>query len=148
MKKVIKSMRVILIKDVANLGQAGEIKDVKPGYARNFLLAKKLAVLPGDPQSQEFLRQQAQKKEELKAQRDKTQLKLAQLGRKKIAFPVKVNQKGVPFKAIGARDIAKKLAIPEDWVQTDPIKTLGDHQVLIKSGDLTTQILVVLEPEK
>lgn len=148
MKKVIKSMQVILIKDVANLGQAGEIKNVKPGYARNFLILKKFAVLPGDPQSQEFLRERTKRMEESKAQKDETLLKFDELANKKIIFKVKVNKKGVPFKAIGAKDIAKKLDIMASWVQTEPIKILGDHQVSIKSGDSITQVLVVLTPEK
>ncbi len=148
MKKVVKSMQVLLIKDVANLGQAGEIKDVKPGYARNFLILKKFAVLPSDPQSQDFLRERAKRKQESKAQKDMTLSKFDELTNKKIVFKVKVNKKGVSFKAVGAKDIAKKLDIMEDWVKTEPIKALGDHPVLIKSGDLKTQVLVALIPEK
>ena len=61
MKKVVKHMKVVLIKDIPQLGQVGESKDVKPGYARNFLLVKGLAVLPSDPKAQEIIVQKSKK---------------------------------------------------------------------------------------
>ncbi len=71
MKRTIKYMRVVLIKDVPNLGEIGETKEVKPGYARNFLIEKNLAVPINDPRSQELLREQKAKKDDERSQKDK-----------------------------------------------------------------------------
>jgi large subunit ribosomal protein L9 len=148
MKKKRKIMQVILIKDVANLGQAGEIKDVKPGYARNFLLAKNLAVLPTDPQAKIILKEKTSKIQESKAREVKMTDAISNLTGKKISFKVKVNAKNVPFKAIQVKEIADKLKISAPWVKTPPLRKIGEHPVLIQSGDLSAKIIVVISPEK
>lgn len=148
MKKVRKIMQVILTKDVPNLGQSGETKEVKPGYARNFLLPKSLAVLPGDPQAQEIIAQKSAKQKEAAQEKEKQLTALKNLEGQKIIFSVRVNKKGVPFKTIQAKDIAKKLKIDEKFVEAQPIKKIGEHQVLIKAGVSQAKIGVVLEAEK
>ena len=148
MKKVVKHMKVVLIKDIPQLGQVGESKDVKPGYARNFLLVKGLAVLPSDPKAQEIIVQKSKKQKEVAQETQKELAEIKKLEGKKIVFSVKVNKKGVPFKAIQAKDIAQKLKIEEKQVLTKPIKKIGEHQVVIKRGDTQAKILVVLEAEK
>ena len=57
------NVQVVLIKDVSDLGQAGEIVKVKSGYARNYLIPQKLATLPGSDESKEILRKIKEQKE-------------------------------------------------------------------------------------
>ncbi len=148
MKRTIKYMRVVLIKDVPNLGEIGETKEVKPGYARNFLIEKNLAVPINDPRSQELLREQKAKKDDERSQKDKVSSELAGLELKKLVFEVKVNKKGLPFKAISSKEIAAQLKIPASWVKIKPIKEIGEHQVLVQSPDSKVQVIVVLNSEK
>ena len=148
MKKVLKQMKVILIKDVPNLGQAGETKDVKPGFARNFLISRSLAVLFSDPKAKAILKERATKVKEIKAQETKASDALSGLADKKISFTVKVNKKNVPFKSIQAKEIADKLKINAQWVKTSPLKKIGQHQVIVEVGDSKTKISVVIVPEK
>lgn len=148
MKKVTKFMQVILTKDVPNLGQRGETKEVKPGYARNFLLASSLAVLPSDPQAKVIFKEKFSKIQENKIREIKMTESISSLAGKKIVFKVKVNTKNVPFKAIQTKEIAEKLKISALWVKTPPLKKIGEHQVLIQSGEMSAKIIVVITPEK
>lgn len=148
MKKVVKHMKIILTKDIPNLGKTGEIKDVKPGYARNFLLPKSLVILPNDPKAQEIIEQKSKQEKEVAHQKEKIIDELKNLEAGKIIFSVRVNKKGTPFKAIQAKDISKKLKIDEKYIETEPIKKIGEHQILIKIGEAESKISVVLEAEK
>ena len=148
MKKVLKQMRVILIKDVPNLGQAGEAKDVKPGFARNFLISRSLGVLSSDPRAKAILKEKAGKIKEAKAQEKKIGDALSGLADKKISFIVKVNKKNVPFRSIQAKEIADKLKINVHWLKTPPLKKIGRHQVIVETGTSRVKIPVVIVPEK
>lgn len=141
-------MKILLIKDVPNLGQTGEVKDVKPGYARNFLIRQNFAVLPGDPQALQMEAQKAEKAKVAKAKQIEVKEKIHDLEAKKIIFKVKVNKKGHPFKAIRGEQIAKELNIEPGRIKTDPIKSLGEHEVTIKDGDEEAKITVVVASEK
>lgn len=68
-------MRIFLVKDISNLGNMGEVIEVKPGFARNYLLPQKLAVLPNSLEAKEILEKIHEKKIEkekvLKAKEEK-----------------------------------------------------------------------------
>lgn len=148
MKKVVKHMRIVLIKDVPRLGRAGEIKVVRPGYARNFLIPQKLAVLPTAPEAKEIFKEKLTKKKEISQEQEKITQTISKLEGKKIVFKVKVNQKDKPFKAIQPQEIAKKINIPEELIQTKPLQEIGVHQILVKKGALQAKVEVVIRPEK
>lgn len=148
MKKVVKHMKIILLKDVPNLGKVGELKEVRPGYARNFLLPKGLAILPNNPKAQEIIKQKSEQANEAAQKKEKILDELKNIEGRKIIFSVRVNKKGTPFKAIQAKDIGEKLKIDEKYIETKPIKKIGEHQILIKIGEAKSSISVVLEAEK
>jgi len=148
MKRVIKYMKVVLIKDVSNLGRTGEIKDVRSGFARNFLIPQKFAIYLDDPKAQELLRKKLSTQKEISKEGEKALAKIKSISGEKIVFRVKINKKGKPFKAIHAKDIAKKLAIDVKQVLTKPIAEIGRQEVLIKKGDLETKVLVEILAEK
>ena len=66
-------MKVILKEDVQNLGQQGDVVEVKSGYARNYLMPQKLAILFTKQQQKSI--EEAQREEERKLEREKDQLK-------------------------------------------------------------------------
>lgn len=141
-------MRIILIQDVPNLGQKGQEKNVKPGFARNYLISQNLAVLPNDPKAQELIKNFAfQKKEQTQEQRQSIE-QFQSLAGSEIIFKVKVNKQKIPYRAITKKDIAQKLKIKNEMVEALPIKKLGKHSVKIKSGENKVAITVVVESEK
>ena len=140
-------MEVILLERVEKLGQMGEVVKVKDGYARNFLLPRKIAVTLNASNKK---RVDALKKR--RAEREQTELTGAQEVAKKLektslAFAVKTGEGGRMFGAITAQDIHDKLVasglqIDKKKIQLfNPVKTLGKHEVKIKlHPDVTIEL--------
>ena len=147
-------MKVILQKDIHNLGDAGDVKNVADGYARNFLLPKKL-VIPYNESSKKAIDHQKQvikvKKEKRRKESEKTAQAFAGLT---LTIAAKVGEEDKLFGSITALDIAKKLKeagfdIDKRRIHLDEqIKTLGEHNVSIKLEEgLTAQVKVIVEKE-
>jgi large subunit ribosomal protein L9 len=145
-------MKVILLKDVRGLGMHGDIKNVADGYASNALFPKQLA----EPATPEKIKESDLKK----AEREAETLKLAEqmdtmvsaLRGKKVTLSLRATEKGGLFKAVHEKDVAKailaehSLAIPEEAIRfVEPIKSVGEHQVLVssKSHKVEFGVLVV-----
>ncbi len=133
-------MKVLLIKDVKNLGKAGEIKDVKDGYGQNFLIKQGLAKLATPEVIEEWKREQAQKEAQLKAEIDK----LNEYKKKIESQEIKIERESAPVGIRGsvtnkciADEIQKQLNIEinkKDINLKKAIKTEGLHEVDIKLG--------------
>lgn len=131
-------MKVILLADVGSLGKKGETKEVKEGFARNYLFPKNLAV-PATPQNLKALEQQQQalkrKESKLKAEAEKIAKKLQEIS---CTIPVKVGEENRLFGSVTSQHIADALSklgfrIPKKDIELEtPIKTLGTHEVRIK----------------
>jgi large subunit ribosomal protein L9 len=132
-------MKVILTKDVQGTGKAGEVKDVADGYARNFLLPRKLAI----PATGSALRSVEQRKAS-EAKRASTEEQAARaLAERLTAAPVvltaKVGDQGRLYGSITSADIAEQLSAqlgqPIDRRKIElenPIRQLGSHEVTIR----------------
>jgi large subunit ribosomal protein L9 len=131
-------MKVILQEDVANLGKTGDVLDVAPGYGRNFLLPRKLAVL-ADERNQHRLDHQKQQA----AARQAKVLGVAQeLANRINSVGVTIKRKGTAddklFGSVTNQDIAEALAthgIQVDKRQIDlaePLRTIAAHRVAVK----------------
>ena len=147
-------MQVILLEDVKSLGKKGDIVKVSDGYARNFVLPKKLGVEATEKNKNE-LRLQKKHEEKVAAQKlaDAKEL-AAQLEGKKIALKMRAGENGKVFGSISGKEIAaaakdqfgleldkKKIQLP------DPIKSFGMHEVPIKLHPQVTGRLYVLVQE-
>lgn len=132
-------MKVILLKDVRAVGQKGSIKEVAEGYARNFLLPQKMAVLATPENIKEIEAQVAAKEAERIKEEEQLDKKVQSLNGKKVSLQARATEKGGLFKTIVAADIAKQirlehsLEIPESAIAFAPIKTLGEHTVVLAS---------------
>ena len=148
-------MKVILTKDVQNLGNNGDIKDVADGYARNFLIpdgSAKIATKNTIKQSEEIRAKRAKKSEE--------NIKLAEEIVKKIKgfkvnIKVKAENNGKLYAAIKPKEISALLVengfqVNEDnLVIQSPIKELGDYEVLVEfDHELKTKINLTVEDDK
>jgi len=148
-------MRVILLQDVKDFGKKYEVKDVKDGYARNFLIPKGL-VKKADKKGLEWLaiqKETAEKKaeEELK----KFQELASQMDGLEVVIPVKIGEEGQLFEKIDIQDISEKLKemgfdIKKQKIElAQPIEELGEFPVKIKfEHNLESEITVIITEEK
>ncbi|HAH06248.1 MAG TPA: 50S ribosomal protein L9 [Elusimicrobia bacterium] len=131
-------MKVILRKDVEHLGQAGQVKEVKPGFARNYLFVRGLA-LEATPS---LIAWHEKGKERRKVLQEKAEAK-AQEAAKKIAgvslsFSRPVGEQGKLFGSVGKSDIVKSLkasgfsVVKESIRLESAIKEPGDYEVEIR----------------
>jgi large subunit ribosomal protein L9 len=148
-------MEVILREDVDKLGSRGSVVKVADGYARNFLLPKRLAV-PATGSNRKIVEQEreAHLRREAKAKTDSEDLARL-MANVKLTFRQKVGENNQLFGSVTAKDIADALEaqrfhIDRRKVQLDePIRTLGDHKVTLRlHRDVSTEIDVVIEPEQ
>ena len=147
-------MKVIFISDVESMGRQGEIKDVKDGLARNFLLPKKLAITatPGNLKIWEQKSGALKKKEDkLKGEAEKFAGKLNGLA---IKIPVKVGEEEKIFGSVTSQSISDALGelgyeVSKKQIDLEsPIKTLGTHEVTLKiHHDVSAQISVEVVEE-
>ena len=147
-------MEVILREDVDKVGARGSVVKVADGYARNFLLPKRLAVAATDANSkiveherQAFLRREA------KAATDAQDLSKL-MTNVTVTFRQRVGENNHLFGSVTAKDIAdalegQKFHVDRRKIQLDePIRTVGEHKVTLRlHRDVETEINVVVEPE-
>ncbi len=146
-------MELILKKTVDTLGEEGEIVKVKPGYGRNYLIPKKMAVLANKAN----LALLEQEKAVIETRRDKQRQEAETLSKKisgsSITIQHRAGEEEKLFGSVTAADIAEKLAEldiqvdKKDVLLTEPIKTLGEAIVPIKVGyQMTSDITVTIVP--
>ena len=143
-------MKVVLSKDVKDLGSAGQVKEVSDGYARNYLFPRKLAV----PATAAALKQ-VQEREQTEARRHASQERVAQqiadrLKDKPLRMFPKVGEQGRLYGSITAADVAealaKELGQPIDKRKIElqePIRMLGEYRVPYRLSRTVTATLTV-----
>lgn len=131
-------MKVILFQDVRGLGKAREIKDVPDGYARNFLLPRKLAEIAT---AEKRARAEKEKEAEEKARgelAEKRRAEAREIEKMTLEFQLKAEEGGAPFGSVTHRDIEtalEKKGFKEVSVkQEKPLKVFGPHEVEFDLG--------------
>jgi large subunit ribosomal protein L9 len=147
-------VKLILREDVENLGKGGELVEVKPGYGRNFLLPRGLAVLANPRNVRELEHQKGvaqAKAAKLKASAEAVAKRLAETP---ITLKRKVGEQEKLYGSVTALDLAEALAargLQLDRRSIDlaePLKTLGDFQVPVKlHAGVVGQVKVKIEAE-
>ncbi|MGH7823322.1 MAG: 50S ribosomal protein L9 [Candidatus Binatia bacterium] len=133
-------MQVILQQDVDNLGTIGEVVKVKPGYARNYLLPRGLA-LEADARNLAMLEH---RKRQLAAKRAKIQktneVAASRLAGVQVTIHARAGEEGKLFGSVTNQDIQRALALQgfdfdrKKILLDTPIKALGDHTVVVNLG--------------
>ena len=131
-------MKVILKHDVKGLGREGDVKDVKDGYARNFLLPTGKAVMADTGALKNWERHREEREERDRLEREGAEATAAKLRELTLQVAVKSGEKGRLFGAVTNREIAALIA--DEGIEIDrhaihlrePIKTLGDHRIDIR----------------
>jgi large subunit ribosomal protein L9 len=148
-------MKVILLEDVNNLGDMGDTVNVKEGYARNFLIPRKLA-LPATAKNMKAQEHHIRDIEQKKAQAAQNARGLAEkISGVALTFTRKAGETGRLFGSVTNMDVAEALAGKnliidrKDIVLTEPIKNLGEFDVTIKlHQDVTPVIRITVLPEE
>lgn len=147
-------MKVILLQDVYKKGVAGEEIDVAPGYARNYLIPKGLAVksTPGMRRQLENLRKSAEAR---RAEREREFSRIAeQIAGLTLYFPVKAGETGKLYGSVTPADIAERLTqelgveIDHRHVGDRPLRELGTFTVPVRlEANLAPTVKVVVHRE-
>lgn len=146
-------MKVILTQDIKSVGKKGQIIDASDGYARNFLLPKKMAVIADATNLNEL----KTKQEANKYRKDMSMANAKELSEKmkdfELIFKIKAGENGKTFGSVTSKDIAeqlnKKYFVEVDKKKVmlnDAIKTLGVYNIEIKlfegiSGTLKVNVI-------
>ena len=148
-------MKVVLFEDVKSLGKKDDIVEVSDGYARNFILKKKLGA-EATPKALNDLKLKKQNDEKLAAEKLAQAQALAEdLKNKSVTVAIRAGQDGRAFGAVSTKEIATAAAEQLDLtldkhklVLKDPIKSLGTYQVPLKLHPQVTAELKVIVKDK
>ena len=147
-------MKVILKRDVKGVGREGDLKDVKDGHARNFLLPTGAAVVADKGAVANWERHKDQRDERDRSVRAQAEATAERIRELKLEVPVKSGERGRLFGAVTGHQISDLIA--REGIEIDrhalhlrePIKALGDHKVevrLMPGVDATLTVSVVPE---
>ena len=146
-------MKVILLEDVKSLGKKGEIVNVSDGYARNFVLPKKLGVEANAKNMNDLKLQRANADKVAQQQLEAAQELAKVLETKEVVLTMKSGEGGRAFGSVSSKEIAaackeqhnididkKKIQLPES------LKNFGSYEVAVKlhpqvTGKLTVKVL-------
>ena len=145
-------MKVLFLKEVMGTAAAGDVKEVSPGYARNFLLPRRIAVV-----ADTHIVEQVAQREEVTKRRLAKALEMAKevdsrLKRITVTVHARAGEGGRLFGAVTNADIAQQLKretgleIDKRKISVEPaIKSLGPHEVIVQvHPDVTTTLRIVV----
>ncbi|ENK1245109.1 50S ribosomal protein L9 [Clostridium tepidum] len=131
-------MKVILLKDVKSLGKKGDLVNASDGYARNYLIPKKLAEQATENNLHILNnKKEAERRQKLKELEEAQKLAKSLMG-KEIKFKVKIGENGRLFGSITSKDISEKLKeqykidIDKKKIVADTIRQTGIYEAEIK----------------
>ncbi len=147
-------MKVILRQDVKGLGREGDLKDVKDGYARNFLLPSGAVVVADKGAVANWERHRDQREERDRAARSDAEATAEKLRELRLEIPVKAGERGRLFGAVTSHQISE--LISGEGIELDrhalhlrePIKALGDYKIDVRvmpGVEATVSVSVVAE---
>lgn len=143
-------MKVILLEDVKSFGKKGEVVNVNDGYARNFVLPKKLGVEATGKNMNDLKLQKANEEKVAKEHLEAAQAFAKEMENDHVVVSIKAGEGGRTFGSVSSKEIAtaykeqcgkeidkKKIILPE------PIKSFGVYEVAVKLHPKVTGILKV-----
>ncbi len=148
-------MRIILLQDVEKLGKKHDVKEVKNGYARNFLIPKGLAKLATD---KDLKRVETLKEREIKKEEEELkdiQVLASKLDGVELIIPVKIGDEEQLFESINEQKIIEKLKElgfdikKSQVILEEPIKELGEFPIKVSfEHNMESEVRVIVTEEK
>jgi large subunit ribosomal protein L9 len=148
------TVKLLLKESVKHLGKVGDLVDVSPGYARNYLMPKDLAMepTPANVKRVEERRKEVERQE--RERRDQQAVLIGQLAGVEVTLERRANEQGHLFGSVSATDIAKGLQAqgfniqPDDVFLPGKLDRINTYQVRISfADDLTTEVKVWVAPD-
>ncbi len=135
-------MKVILFQDVPKVGKKYDIKNVKDGFARNFLLARNLAKIADEKTVRQIEIRQKQEVQKKELESKLFSQTITALEGKTIIYEVKAGEKGQLFNKIDGKDVQNileretKVKLPENLIKLgEVIKKVGEYEIEIDAGE-------------
>ena len=128
-------MKVILLEDVKSLGKKGEIVNVSDGYARNYVLPKKLGVEANSANMNDLKLQKANADKVAQEQLEAAQTLAQELEKKEVVLKMKSGEGGRVFGSVSSKEIASQCGLELDKKKiqlSEAIKALGTYEVSVK----------------
>jgi len=149
-------MKIVLLEDVAGTGKAGEIKEVSKGYAKNFLLPRKLALMATPAVTKQVESRLEKEKLEESIDREKLVELAQQIEGKEIRLKARLGAGERLFGSITAADVAEELSraigsvIDKKKIDIEkPFRQTGSYEIAVKlASDIKPKITVVIEEEE
>ncbi len=148
-------MKLLLTKTVSQLGIVGDVVNVSAGYARNYLIPRRLATEPTDANMRRLAEARKQAELELARERKLMEEIVQRLEGVEVTVSARANEEGVLYGSVGRKEIAAALAEeghgvpPENIALTTPIRRLDTVPVEVRfAGDLRAMIKVWVVREK
>jgi large subunit ribosomal protein L9 len=148
-------MKVLLIKDVYNLGRAGDVKRVADGYARNFLIPQKMAVIASAGALRQIEKIQAAAAKQRELLNEEMSGLAEQLKGLELTFKAKMGETGKLYGSITQQMIMdavnEKLNTNLDrhLLESQPLREAGEHMVRIRlTFDLIPEVKVIVESDE
>jgi len=149
------TMKLVLLEDIASLGTAGSVVDVSSGYARNFLVPKKLA----EYATKDILNRVEQIKAAAVRKREKVLTEVRQafeiIQNGAVTIKARAGAENKLFGAITTSDIKDAIkstfgvTVDKKWIEAEPIHYLGEFPVEVKfSQDAKASLTVTVAPEE
>jgi large subunit ribosomal protein L9 len=146
-------MQLVLIEDVANLGKQGELVEVKPGYARNYLLPRGLATVPSEHNLRLLERYKQRVQQAREARIADLKVLAEQIQRTTITIDANANEEGHLYGSVGPAEISaalksKNLLVEPDMVRMEgPIKEIALYEVKLQLGyEIESAVKVLVRP--
>jgi large subunit ribosomal protein L9 len=147
-------MEVILLNDVDKVGLRGEVVNVARGFARNYLLPRRLAEVATPAKVAELQRREGQRARHEARSFEQAQEMAATLGKTQLRFDVKAGPTGSLFGSVTPTDIAdeiwrvRKIRVDRRKIEIDTIKRIGRYEVPIELfQDVTVEVKTMVVPE-
>jgi len=144
-------MKVILVTDIPKIGQKGDVKDFNDGFAQNVLLSKGKAILATPKALSDLALKKMTERRKKQKENEEFLSILSILNSEKIVIKVKTNEKGNLFQSVTSKDISneinkqKGLLIDESNIQTEHLKSIGNHKIILKKGNLKGECKIIIE---
>jgi large subunit ribosomal protein L9 len=146
--------QVVLIEDVVHVGKQGQVVEVKPGYARNYLLPNGYAIIPSEHNLRTLEHYKVRVEQAREARKSDLKALAEQIVRtKSITIEANSNEEGHLYGSVGTHEIAKamrgkNLLVEPDMVKlTEPLKLLGEWPVSLSLGyEIEAAIVVNIIP--
>jgi large subunit ribosomal protein L9 len=148
------AVKVLLCEDVKELGWFGDVVEVSTGYARNYLLPQRLAIVPTEANLRSLAKEAAKRAEQRKMERKRLEEAATAVEGAEAVVSAKANEQGVLFGSVGAQEIAENLRaqgfnVADEMIHlTEHIKQVGTHKITLRfDKDLTATAKVTIVAE-